>query len=429
MIQTDNVRSGADESGASGGCPFMKQPGWDFTDPDLLERGVPVQEFAELRRTAPVWWNEQLPGKGGGFHDGGYWVISKHAHIREISKNNADWATATNGVIVRFDDEIRQDQLDVTKALLINHDPPEHTRLRKLVSKAFTPRAVQALEEKLDDAARSIVRKAAEKGTGDFVHDVAVDLPLLAIADLLGVPEVDREKLFNWSNSMMNADDPEFPIDPEVASAEILGYGYNMAEQRRKCPAEDIVTNLVNADIDGQHLDEAEFGFFFILLTVAGNETTRNAISHGMNAFFEHPDQWELFKAERPTTAVDEIVRWATPVNCFQRTAKNDTEVGGVAIKAGQRVGMFYGSANYDEDVFDDPFTFDITRDPNPHVGFGGNGAHFCVGANLARMEINLMFNALADLVPDISRLETPRRLRHGWINGVKEMRVDYGTR
>ncbi|NED60816.1 cytochrome P450, partial [Streptomyces sp. SID10244] len=145
-----------------------------------------------------------------------------------------------------------------------------------------------------------------------------------------------------------------------------------------------------------------------ILLTVAGNETTRNAISHGMNAFLEHPDQWELFKKERPATAVDEIVRWATPVNTFQRTAKRDTQIGGVDIKEGQRVGLFYGSANYDEDVFEDPFTFNILRDPNPHVGFGGNGAHFCVGANLARMEINLMFNALADLVPDISRLESP---------------------
>ncbi|MDL9936469.1 cytochrome P450 [Gordonia sp. ABSL1-1] len=407
----------------------MEQEGWDFTSPDLLEQGIPVKEFAELRKTAPVWWNAQQPGKGGGFHDGGYWVISKHADIREISKNNDDWETNANGVIMRFDDEMTQDQIDVTKALLINHDPPEHTRLRKLVSKAFTPKAVHGLEEKLDEAARKIVQQAADSGSGDFVHQVAVDLPLLAIADLLGVPEEDRTKLFDWSNSMMNADDPEFTADPQMASAEILGYGYNMAEARRKCPADDIVTTLVNADIDGQSLDEIEFGYFFILLTVAGNETTRNAISHGMNAFLEHPDQWELFKKERPATAVDEIVRWATPVNCFQRTAKRDTQIGGVDIKQGQRVGLFYGSANYDEDVFENPFEFDILRDPNPHVGFGGNGAHFCVGANLARMEINLMFNALADIVPDITRLEEPRRLRHGWINGVKELRVDYGNR
>ncbi|WP_204700947.1 cytochrome P450 [Gordonia hydrophobica] len=406
----------------------MHQEGWDFTNPDLLQQGLPVKEFAELRRTAPVWWNAQLPGKGGGFHDGGYWVVSKLDDIREISKNADDWSANENGVIMRFDDEMPPEQLEVTKSLLINHDPPEHTRLRKIVSRAFTPKAVHALEEKLDEAARRIVTKAAEAGKGDFVEQVAVDLPLLAIADLLGVPEEDRTKLFDWSNAMMNGDDPDFEIDPLTANMEILGYGYNMAEERRKCPADDIVTQLVEADIDGHGLTEAEFGFFFILLTVAGNETTRNAITHGINAFMDHPDQWELFKKERPATAVDEIVRWATPVNCFQRTAKVDTTVGGVEIKKGQRVGLFYGSANYDEDVFDDPYTFDILRDPNPHVGFGGNGTHFCIGANLARMEINLMFNALADLVPDITKLDAPRRLRHGWINGIKELQVDYGT-
>ncbi len=272
------------------------------------------------------------------------------------------------------------------------------------------------------------MQEAADSGNGDFVHQVAVDLPLMAIADLLGVPQEDRMKLFDWSNSMMNAEDPDFPIDPQVASAEILGYGYNMADARRKCPADDIVTQLVNADIDGHSLDEIEFGYFFILRTVAGNETTRNAISHGMNAFLDNPEQWEIFKEQRPATAVDEIVRWATPVNSFQRTALVDTEIRGVKIAKGDRVGMFYGSANYDEEVFDKPFEFNVLRDPNPHVGFGGNGTHFCVGANLARMEIGLMFNAIADIIPDITKLAQPRRLRHGWINGLKELQVDYGT-
>lgn len=414
---------------SAGRCPFMDQEGWDFTDPDLLEQGIPVKEFAELRKTAPVWWNPQLPGKGGGFNDGGYWVISKHQDIRDISKNADDWSANENGVIMRFDDDMGADEIEITKALLINHDPPEHTRMRKIVSRLFTPKAVHALEETLDEAARRIVTEAAESGSGDFVHQVAVDLPLMAIADLLGVPQEDRMKIFEWSNSMMNADDPDYPMDPKEANAQILGYGYTMAEERRKCPADDIVTKLVNADIDGHSLDETEFGFFFILLAVAGNETTRNAISHGMNAFLDNPDQWELFKKERPATAVDEIVRWATPVNTFQRTALRDLEIGGQQIKKGDRVGLFYGSANYDEDVFDDPFTFNILRDPNPHVGFGGNGTHFCIGANLARMEINLMFNALADLVPDITKLEQPRRLRHGWINGIKELQVDYGAK
>ncbi|MGU3291836.1 cytochrome P450 [Williamsia sp. M5A3_1d] len=407
-------------------CPVFGD-GFDFTDPDLLQGGIPAELFAQLRATAPVWWNAQADGKGGGFRDGGYWVVTKHEHIRAISKNNELWSANDNGVIIRYDDDMDPEQLEITKALVINHDPPEHTRLRKLVSKTFTPKAVHALEEGLADRARQIVTEAAAKGgVGDFVHDVAVELPLQAIADLLGVPQEDRQKLFSWSNAMMNYDDPEFADDGQIAAAEILGYAYQMAEARKACPMHDIVTELVHADMDGLALDEIEFGYFFIMLTVAGNETTRNAISRGMDAFLDHPDQWELFKRERPTTTADEIVRWATPVNCFQRTARRDLELGGVAIRKGERVGMFYGSANYDESVFTDPFSFDITRDPNPHVGFGGHGAHYCVGANLARMEINLIFNAIADHMPDITKVADPRFLRHGWINGIKEMQVRY---
>jgi cholest-4-en-3-one 26-monooxygenase len=176
----------------------------------------------------------------------------------------------------------------------------------------------------------------------------------------------------------------------------------------------------------GEAMGDVEFAFFVILLAVAGNETTRNAMTHGMNAFFENPDQWELFKRERPDTAVDEIVRWATPVHCFQRTALTDVELGDVTIREGQRVGLFYSSANYDESVFDAPFEFDVLRNPNPHLSFGGNGAHYCIGANLARMEIKLIFNELADQIPDIAKLAEPQRLRSGWINGIKELQVAY---
>ncbi len=251
-------------------------------------------------------------------------------------------------------------------------------------------------------------------------------LPLLAIADLLGVPEADREKLFHWTNCIMNSDDPDFDSDPTIANAELMGYAYNMAEERRRCPADDIVTRLIEADVDGEAMGDVEFAFFVILLAVAGNETTRNAMTHGMNAFFDNPDQWELFKRERPATAVDEIVRWASPVHCFQRTALADVELGGVTVREGQRVGLFYSSANYDESVFDKPFEFNVLRNPNPHLAFGGNGAHFCIGANLARMEIKLIFNEIADQIPDIAKLAEPQRLRSGWINGVKELSVAY---
>jgi len=199
-----------------------------------------------------------------------------------------------------------------------------------------------------------------------------------------------------------------------------------MAEDRRACPRDDIVTKLVHAQVDGDNLSADEFGFFVILLAVAGNETTRNAISHGMLAFLNHPDQWELFRAERPETAADEIIRWATPVTVFQRTALADTTLGGQQIRAGQRVGLFYRSANFDEEVFDHPERFDILRSPNPHLGFGGSGAHFCLGASLARLEIDLIFNAIADTMPGISLAGDPVRLRSGWLNGVKRLPVSY---
>jgi cholest-4-en-3-one 26-monooxygenase len=405
------------------GCPFG--PGFDFTDPDVLLHGIPVAEFAQLRKTAPVWWNEQPPGSTI-FDDGGYWVISKHQHIRDISRDNDVWSTNAKGVVMRLPEGVTAEQLEVTKALLINHDPPEHTRLRKLVSRLFTPRAVALLEQKLALAAHDIVRAAAEKDSGNFVDDIAMKLPLLAIADLIGVPEADREKLFAWTNAIMNTDDPDFDSDPTMANAELMGYAYTMAEERRRCPADDIVTKLIEADIDGESLGETEFAFFVILLAVAGNETTRNAMTHGIKAFADNPDQWELYKRDRPDTAVDEIVRWATPVHCFQRTAKVDTEVGGIAIRKGQRAGLFYSSANFDEDVFDRPFEFNILRDPNPHLAFGGQGTHYCIGANLARMEIQLIFNEIAQQLPDITKLAEPERLRSGWINGIKDLHVSY---
>jgi cholest-4-en-3-one 26-monooxygenase len=226
---------------------------------------------------------------------------------------------------------------------------------------------------------------------------------------------------------MTGSSDPEYAhIDPKVSSAEVLAYAMKMAEIKAKNPGNDIVTTLIEADVEGEKLSEDEFGFFVMMLAVAGNETTRNSITQGMMAFAEFPDQWELYKEQRPDTAADEIVRWATPVTAFQRTALADTELSGVAIKKGQRVLMFYRSANFDEDVFEDPFAFNIFRNPNPHVGFGGTGEHYCIGANLAKLTIGLMFNAIADHMPDLKSVATPERLRSGWLNGIKHWQVDY---
>ncbi len=403
--------------------------GFDVNDPDMTSHRVPRAEYDELRRAAPIWWQAQPRGRDG-FDDDGHWVLTRHADVKEVSRNDAAFSTYENTAIIRFNEGIAREQIDMQRVILLNMDAPQHTRMRSIISRGFTPRAVNNLREALDARAKNIVQTALASGAGEFVRDVACELPLQAIAELLGVPQEDRGKIFEWSNRMVSYDDPDFdPDDGATASFEMLSYFMAMAEDRKATPANDIVTKLVTADIDGQELTSDEFGFFTILLSVAGNETTRNAISHGMVAFMEHPEQWELFKRERPETAADEIVRWSTPVLVFQRTAKEDVVVGGQQINAGQRVGLYYAAANFDPDVFDDPYTFDITRDPNPHLGFGGTGAHYCIGANLARMEISLIFNAIADHLPDISLLGDPKRLRSGWLNGIKELPVSYAAK
>ncbi|KKW62121.1 cytochrome P450 [Mycolicibacterium elephantis] len=401
-------------------------PGFDFTDPDIYAERLPVEELAELRRVAPIWWNEQPMGTGG-FDDGGFWVVTKHKDVKEVSLRSDVFSSLAKTALPRYRDGTVGEQIERGKYVLLNMDAPHHTHLRKIISRAFTPRAIERLRDELGQRAQAIAKAAAEQGSGDFVEQVSCELPLQAIAGLMGVPQEERMKLFHWSNQMVGDQDPEFADNDAItASAELIMYGMRLAAERADKPGEDLVTKLVQADVEGHKLSDDELGFFVILLAVAGNETTRNSITQGMMAFTDYPDQWELFKNERPATAADEIVRWATPVTSFQRTALEDTELSGVQIKKGQRVVMFYRSANFDEDVFDDPFTFNILRDPNPHVGFGGTGAHYCIGANLARMTIDLMFNAIADHIPDLAPLTKPERLRSGWLNGIKHWQVDY---
>ena len=400
-------------------------PGFDFTDPDLNCARLPVEELAELRRTAPIWWNAQPPGNC--FDDDGFWLVTKHKDVKEISRHSEVFSSQEKTALPRYPESSQVEQIEGGKLVLLNMDAPHHTHLRQIISRGFTPRAVERLRADLDRRAQDIARTAAAEGSGDFVEQVACELPLQAIAGLLGVPLEDRKKLFDWSNQMVSDDDPEFAHhDNGTASVELIMYAMQLAALRAEEPGDDIVTKLIQADVEGHKLSDDEFGFFMVLLAVAGNETTRNSITHGMIAFAEHPDQWELYKERRPATAVDEIVRWATPVTSFQRTALTDYELSGVPIKKGQRVVMSYRSANFDEEVFDRPYEFDILRDPNPHVGFGGTGAHYCVGANLARMTIDLMFNAIADHMPDLTSVGRPDRLRSGWLNGIKHWQVDY---
>jgi cholest-4-en-3-one 26-monooxygenase len=317
--------------------------------------------------------------------------------------------------------------------MMLFMDPPSHTRYRKLVNRGFTPRMIAALEVHVRELTVAIVEAAKAKGECDFVVDVAAELPLEVIAELLGVPREDRHKLFDWSNRMVGSEDPEYQVAEEhvtAAQIDMFVYAQELATKRRAEPREDIVSTLLAAEIDGDQLTDMDFNLFFMLLSVAGNETTRNAIAHGMNAFLEHPDQWDLLVSDPDAHiagAVEEILRWASPVLYFRRNAKRDVELGGQTIRAGEKISLWYVSANRDESIFDEPFRFDITRDPNPHIAFGGGGPHFCLGAQLARLEIRVLFEELARRTPKLEALGAPARLRSNFIGGIKHLPVRLG--
>ncbi|GAB6987143.1 cytochrome P450 [Nocardioides pyridinolyticus] len=344
-------------------------PGFDFTDPDVKHAAIPHEQFRAARRKSPIVWVDQESTWTTGFAaegQAGYYAITRHEDVAVISQDSKNWSTYENGAIIRFPSEMLREQIELQRVILINQDPPEHTATRAIISRGFTPRSIAELEETMVRRGDEIVQAAVGRGTGNFVEEIAAELPLQAIADLIGVPQEDRHKLFDWSNQMLAGEDPDYAGNNEVAAAEILGYAMMLAADRQANPRDDLITKLVNAHKGERGLTDDELGYFVILLAVAGNETTRNAISHGMNAFLDHPEQWEIWKRDRPATMVDEVVRWATPVSVFQRTALNDVEVGGVRFQKGERAALFYASANFDEEVFEDPFAFDILRDPNP---------------------------------------------------------------
>jgi cytochrome P450 len=316
---------------------------------------------------------------------------------------------------------------------MIAMDDPRHTRLRNIVRSAFTPKVLARIEESVRERARHLVSGMVADhpdGRADLVTTLAGPLPLQVICDMMGIDEHDHDKIFHWTNVILGFGDPDLTTDfDEFArvAMDIGAYAKDLAEDRRARPGEDLTTALVAAEVDGEQLTSAEVASFFILLVVAGNETTRNAISHGVAALSRFPEQrdlwWSDYAALAPT-AVEEIIRWASPVAYMRRTLTRDTELSGVAMAAGDKVTLWYGSANRDESRFTDPFLFDIRRSPNPHVGFGGGGAHFCLGANLARREITVAFEELHSQIPDLSADAEPDRLLSPFIHGIKRLPV-----
>ncbi|MQY03353.1 cytochrome P450 [Actinomadura macrotermitis] len=404
----------------------MSTPGIDLVDPARYESGgVPHDRLAWLREHDPVHWHQGDPGRGYP----PFWAITRHEDVVHVSRHPEVFSSHERLALF---DEPDPDHLVLQRMMMLNQDPPDHTRKRGIVNRGFTPRAIGALEEHIRDICRDLVAQAPDEA--DFVRDLAAPLPLYVICELLGAPPEDRDKIFHWSNTLIGIDDPEFQAtraDGERAAAELYAYANELAAARRRNPRDDIVTRLLDPGPDGSVLSGDEFELFVLLLSVAGNETTRNAASGGMLAFFEHPEQWARLRADPSLvrTAADEIVRWVTPVNLFRRTAVRDTELRGRKIAAGDKVVVFYASANRDEAVFAAPFTFDVARDPNPHLGFGGGGPHFCLGAHLARLELRVLFETLLDAMPNIELSGNVRRLRSSFINGIKEMPVRPGSR
>ena len=402
--------------------------GVEFGDINLLDstvfaERVPHEWFAFLRQNAPVWWQEEADGPG-------FWAVTSLAEATQVNRDYEHFSSARKATYLW---DLSEDDLAQQQLIMLNMDPPLHTRYRRLVNKGFTPRMVNQLHERIHAATDAIIDDVIERGSADFVTDIAAELPLVVIAELLGVPNEDRHKMFDWSNRMIGSDDPEYQTAGEaaqMASMELYAYASELFATKRVDPHDDLMSVLTQVDIDGEQLSSFELELFFLLLTVAGNETTRNLISGAMATFFDHPDQWELLRDDRSLLpdAVEEMLRYVTPVMNFRRQTTSAFELGGQRIEADSKVVFFHISANRDEKVFADPQRFDITRNPNPHMAFGAGGPHFCLGANLARMEIRVMFEHLLDRMPDMELSGQVQRLQSAFISGVKHIPITFPT-
>ena len=389
--------------------------------PNLLDAanfadGPPYDVFRTLRREAPVYWHPHVNG-------GGFWAITKHADVLAVSRDSGLFSSGLKGYMPAPESDpigIAQSRL-----MLLGMDPPEHTRLRGLVNRGFTPRRVARLEPRIRELCRQIVDAVLPRGECDFVSEIAGELPSYLIAELVGIPREDGRKLYALTEEMHSADNA---AGSHQAMTEMFAYSAGVRTAKRANPGEDLASVLLGAEIDGERLSDLEFDLFFLLLINAGGDTTRNLVAAGTQALMDHPEQFEALRKDRSLldSAIEEMLRFTTPVVQFQRAATRDTELSGVKIRAGEPVVIFYPSANRDEEVFASPDEFDIRRDPNPHVAFGGGGSHFCLGASLARLEIRCMFDELLDRVHELAPNGPVERLHSWFINGPRRMPVRF---
>jgi len=400
----------------------------DFGNTELWGRPDWDGIYAKLRAERPVSWHSEPEIEGLGPPGLGFWSVMGYDDVQYVSRHPELFISGKGTNIPDFPPEVYE-----FLGSMINMDPPRHTLFRLIVNRGFTPHQVAQLEQSVNDRARTIVDAVCEKGECDFVEEIASALPLQIICDMMGIPESDYRWVFDKTNIVLGASDPEYGgviADAFTAAYDLWTYAQELRADRVANPRDDITTKIAIAEVDGHSLTPEEFGSFFVLLVVAGNETTRNAISHGMKALTDFADQRRVWLDDFDNvapSAVEEIIRWSTPVMHFRRTcAVADTEVGGIQIKEGDKLALWYNSANRDERVFIDPFAFDVRRDPNEHLGFGGGGPHFCLGAHLARREIRVMFDELLRRLPDIEVSGEPDYLFSNFIHGIKRMPVRF---
>jgi cholest-4-en-3-one 26-monooxygenase len=395
----------------------------DLNDLDTFERGVPHHWFETLRREEPVHWHER-PGHAG------YWCITRYEDLKSISRDPGVFSSERKGTLLRDSDAVG---IEMMRKIMLNMDPPRHRQYRALINKAFTPRMVDSLRPRIAALVREIVDAVIEKGECDFVEELAAPLPMLVICEMMGVPAEDRRRIYQVGNSMVGFDDPELQPDGKPrtsgddAMIELFMYASKLRVMALANPTNDLASGLVHAELDGQKLSAEEFNFFFMLLLIAGNETTRTVTTNGIISLLENPAELHALRRDPSLldSAVEEILRYSPAVLSFRRTATRDTEVRGVPIREDDKVILWYPSANRDESMFAEPDRFDIRRSPNDHVAFG-YGEHYCLGANLARMELQEIFRGIVGNIEDLEMAAAPRRLRSNFINGVKEMKVRF---